>query len=52
MADTRDWVHVIKGRVSIKRWLEDRKKTRCYLLYNEKDKKPFFTFIKRKIFKY
>lgn len=51
MADTRDWVHVMKGRVSMKRWLEDKKKTSCYLLYNGKDQKPFFAFIRNKIFK-
>lgn len=51
MADIRDWVHIVKGRVGIIQWLKDQRKTSCYLLYNKKDKKPFFTFVKEKMLK-
>ena len=49
MADTRDWLHVLGGRINIIQWIKDRKKTHCYLLFNKKDKRPFFIFIKKKI---
>lgn len=49
MADVRDWIHVLKRRVSLKIWLQDLRRTNCYLLYNVKDKNPFFAFFKKRI---
>ena len=49
MADTRDWVHVMKGRVSMKRWLEDKKKTSCYFFIMERIKNHFLLYKKQDI---
>lgn len=46
MADMRDIFHVIKNRtLTFREWYKDLKRTNCFLLYNRRDKKPFYVFL-------
>lgn len=50
MADVRDIFHVIKGKsLLFKTWLKDLRRTNCYLLYNKKDPKPFWKYIRNTV---
>lgn len=49
MCEYVDFWYFIKKHISFKSWLQDVKKTKCFLLYNKKDLKPFFFFAIRRI---
>ena len=44
MADDVDYKNVYDGKITRDKWLEDLAKTDCYLLYNDKDIKPYIKF--------
>ena len=46
MADVRDVFHVIKRSIPLKTWFMDLRRTNCYLLYNKKDPKPFWKYVR------
>lgn len=49
MCEYVDFWYFVKKYISFKSWLHDVKMTKCFLLYNSKDLKPFFNFTIRRI---
>ncbi len=46
MPELVDIFQVIRGNISLAKWLKDVKRTNCFLLYNKFDKKPFYYELK------
>lgn len=47
MADVRDILHVIKDKqLKVGEWLNDFRRTDCFLLYNRRDSKPFRVYMR------
>lgn len=43
---------VIDQRVSIFKWLKDVRECDCFLVYNKKDSKPFWRFVRHKLLRF
>lgn len=49
MPEFQDFKLVLQGKLSIFSWIQDLRKTNCFLEWDKKDKKPFFQFLINKI---
>lgn len=49
MPEFQDFKLVLQQKISIVQWVKDWKRTNCFLIYDKRDKKPFFKYIFNKI---
>lgn len=50
MSDITDFLtHVMRKKLAFKQWNKERRKTKCFLLYNSKDNAPFWYCMRKQV---